>query len=199
MLKEAALDQISLVIEKLPDPNILNIEDYVDLFAAITRFPNYYGPEQNRLNSILPGYMPFVDEMLFKSLINIPVEVRNNNKMFYDHLLKNRNNLTKFMLVKGDFKYPFGLSTKSIYAYTTIRKKLSELKRIKKNNEFYKNHKTMVLDILNSNDVRSSSFYSQKRIQDIIKNLHSDEMQSYGQLDWLFSFVIFKEAFNLNI
>lgn len=52
MLKESALDQISLLIEKLPDPNNLNIEDYVDLFAATNQisqllWPGTKSPELN--------------------------------------------------------------------------------------------------------------------------------------------------------
>ena len=196
---EASLIQITNLMKRLPDIEQVGLENYVDIISALTRFPNYYGPEQNRLNSILPNYMPFVNYDLFKNLIAIPLEERRNNKMFYELLRLSGNNLDNFSLVKNGITYPFGMGTKSAFLYVKVKQKLisSQINILKET--FCKNHKKLILDVLKSEELRLNKLYNHKKVDYIINKFYSGDLNYLYQLDWLFSFEIFRRSLGLKL
>lgn len=199
IMYKAALNQISGLIEKLPEIEKTGIENFVDLFVAITRFPNYYGPEQNHLNSIVPNFMPFVTEELFQKALGLPLKERLNNKMFYDYLRRSNHGLSKIRLVKDGVIYPFGLGSKSIYLLVNLKKRLFGIHRNNLTKKFFYTNKAMVFDILSSDDVRKNELYNLSEIDQILNKIYSGDDKYLNQIDWLFSFELFRKKLKLNI
>ncbi len=196
---KASIEQISNQLLRLPDIELVGLENYVDYFAALTRFPNYYGPEQNRLNSILPNYMPFVNYELFKYLNAIPLEERRNNKMFYNLLRSTGNNLANYNLVKNGATYPFGLGTKSVFLYVKVKQKLLTSQNNILKETFYKNHKQVIIDVLKSDEVGTIKLYNLENVNNIVNKFYSGDLNYLNQIDWLFSFEIFRKSLCLNL
>lgn len=194
-MQKGAINQISKALEII---KIIDLENFADTVTALSRFPNYYGPEQNRLNTHIRNYMPFVNKELYSDLFQIPLRKRRNNRMFYDFLRNSKNKLSSFELVKDGVTYPFGKSSQLIYLITRFKKKLLKIKRNSLTDDFYLNNKNMVLDILESDIVRTNELFDQRKILAIIENAYKGKHHNFNQLDWLFSFELFRRALKLN-
>lgn len=194
-IHKAALNQISSALEFI---NNTDLENFADTVTALTRFPNYYGPEQNRLNTHIQSYMPFVNKELYSILPEIPLRDRRNNRMFYEFLRSSKNRLSSFELVKDGVTYPFGMSSQLVYLITMVKRKLLKIKRNCLTDDFYLKNKNMVLEILESDIIRANELYDHKKIKFIIRNAYTEKNYNFNQLDWLFSFELFRRALNLN-
>ena len=194
-IQKSALNQISSALEIIKN---VDLENFADTITALTRFPNYYGPEQNRLNTHIQSYMPFVNKELYSILPKIPLRDRRNNRMFYEFLRISKNRLSSFALVKDGVTYPFGLSSQSAYLITMVKRKLFKIKRNRLTDDFYLKNKSMVLEILESDIIRSNELYDHRKIQAIIQNAYTGKHFNFNQLDWLFSFELFRREMDLN-
>ncbi len=74
--------QLNELFAKLPKIEIDSIGNWLDLFAIKTRLINYYSHEQSRLDNYLISVMPFIQPSLMKNLLNMPIHLRQNGKLF---------------------------------------------------------------------------------------------------------------------
>ena len=178
-------EQVEEIINLLPPANKIGIENWVDLFAVKTRIPNYYSPEQTRIDPLIDNYMPFLQLSLLNKMLSIPLNLKKNGQLVREIIRLNYSPLTKFPLIKGDTKLPFGFSTFNARLITKIKKKI--LKSKKKNIEsplFLL--KEYALDTVNSTVFYQSGIYN-NNLQNYVTEFFKTEREEYRFIieNWL--------------
>ena len=172
-------------------------ENYLDWMNIKTRFVNYFGPEQMRLDSFIPSYMPYVNEILLSNVFSIPLNQKKYGKMFKD-FLKSKNELFRSIpLVKGNTTYPFGLSTNSTFIYTYLKNKVKFNKKPNPAIQYYIAAGEEIKQVLNDASTKNSGFYDWTKLQNTVNGFYSGNYKAVSQLDWLYSFELFRRGFGL--
>ncbi|MEG8946962.1 hypothetical protein [Rosettibacter firmus] len=187
-------EQLENIIEVLPNIEKLGIENWLDLFALKTKFLNYCGHEQTRLDSIIKSYMPFIQLPLLNYLFITPIKLRKNGKLFRELIHKNFNQLSKFWLVKGSTYYPFTLTTLQSRLWNSLCKKLNINQYHDNTSVMFLNYlKEFINDTFQSKNAKESGFYNYKKIENILDDFNTNSNTKIYELDWLLSFEVFRE------
>ncbi len=197
MMYEHSVEQLKDVFESFPDPSETGPENFVDLLVIKLRIPNYFGPEQERLDMILPGYIPFAQKAIISASLGVPVKERKNSKIFYDTIRNSYPELEKFPLVKNGSVYPYGLSALGSYAYTRIKKSLNKKITNDLKINFYTSHEQAIREIITREEIREYKPYDEEAVINIINGFYSGQYEKIDELDWLLTFELFRK--NLNI
>lgn len=120
--------QLIELAEKLPNPNKIGVENWLDLFAIKTRLPNYYGPEQARVDSLTAALMPLIQLPILRHLFSVKLGNRRNGKLVKAIIKRNDRRLMKYHLAKNDSTYPFYLTPLQSQLYVRIINKLNTQK-----------------------------------------------------------------------
>lgn len=197
LMIDSAKKEIEQFLDTMPAIDEIGYENYLDWFNVKTRFVNYFGPEQMRLDSFMPSLMPYINDKLLSKLFSIPLELRRNRKMFNEYLIKQDKRLRKIPLVKGDTVYPFYLSKKGMLVYTKLKSLFNKAKQIDYRFLIYKNLEAEVKELLL--DTRSGDYvyYDPAKVKTIVNNFYNGEKGNVNQLDWLISFELFRRELNI--
>jgi hypothetical protein len=106
-IKTGALNQIANYVQESDDVRNIGAGRWIDLFSIKTRLPNYYAPEQSRVDDLATSFMPFVQKDLLNVLFNLSESEKMNGKLFKHIIRQNSHQLTRFQLVKGNITHPF--------------------------------------------------------------------------------------------
>ncbi|NLH60492.1 MAG: hypothetical protein GX452_03715 [Ignavibacteriales bacterium] len=186
LFRRNLISEISELLVRLPKPNTIGLENWVDLFAIKTRLVNYYSPEQSRLDETVINFMPFAQFSLMKKLFEIPLPLRKNAKLFRKIISQNAPNLTKFPLVKNGHTYPFKTSTLFARLLTRLLKN--------KNSSvsspvFFPALKEYILDIMMSAEVKNDTLYDYNKLTLFIKKTYENkDTLACQSLEWWLSF-----------
>jgi hypothetical protein len=187
-------NDISTLFNQLPDANKIGVSDWIDYFAIKTRFPNYFGHEQNYLDQFVVCYMPFIQLSLMQMLFNLPASLRKNGKFFKGIISSFDNRLTEYDLVKGIFYVPFKATSFQGRILTFLMGRFSKKIYSNENQKVMLNlFKEYLLDRINSTSAISSFYYDQKKVKELLTNYYSGKTELGNQVDWLLSFEIFTE------
>ncbi len=188
--------QVLNVFELLPKVNKHNIENWIDLFALKTRLSNYYSHEQTRLDGMVTAVMPFAQQSLISNLFGVSRKWKSNGRMFRKIIQQNYPKLASYPLVKGVTKHPYILNSLQSRIWTMASKRMgSKYKEISNTDILLKLSKTYIYDIINSKHVKESGIYDNTKIQNIVDGYyHSSSMNAGYSLDWLLSFLLFKDS-----
>ena len=197
MMLENAVAQLKKVFEEFPDAAETGVENFVDLLVVKYRIPNYFGPEQARLDSLFPGFMPFAQQTVITASLGIPVNERKDSRLFYNAIHENYPELEEFSLVKNSMKYPYGLSALSSYAYTKVKKSFrknpSDITRI----NFFKMHEQAIREIVTRDVIREYAPYDEEFVISIINDFYEGKENRLNDLDWLLSFEMFRRSLHI--
>jgi hypothetical protein len=197
MMLENSIEQLRIIFENFPDPSETGPENFVDLLVSKFRVPNYFGPEQVRIDNILPGIMPFAQASVIESSLGIPVKERKNSNLFYKTINSIYPALEDFPLVKNSVIYPYGLSSVSSFAYTKIKKSLKKTSGNLYSFDFFKIHEKMIRDILTREEIREYKAYNEESVIRVVNDFYGGKYDKLNELDWLLTFELFRK--NLNI
>lgn len=196
---EGTLGQIKNIYETFPDPKETGAENFVDLLVAKFRIPNYFGPEQSRIDDILPSLMPFAQRSVISASLGIPVKQRKNSQLFYKVIKNNYPALEDFPLVKNSTIYPYGLSSLTSYAYTRMKKTIKKDDSTNSLYGFLRNHENTVREIINRDAVREYKPYDEESVMRIINDFYSGRSNKTEAINWLLTFEIFRKKLNITI
>lgn len=189
--------QLNELFTKLPKIEIDSIVNWLDLFAIKTRLINYYSHEQSRLDNYLISVMPFIQPSLMKNLLNMPIHLRQNGKLFRKIIKNNAPILEKFSLAKGKSVHPYFLNSLQSRLYGVVKEKL-KLNKYQENNShtLLNSLKEYVYDMLNSRDVKETSYYDYTKIKKIVESYYKGDTSLINSLDWWLSFELFRQSFS---
>lgn len=197
LMIDSAKKEIEEFLDTMPAIDDIGYENFLDWFNVKTRFVNYFGPEQMRLDTFMPSLMPYINDKLLSKLFSIPLELRRNRKMFNEYLIKQDKRLRKIPLVKGDTVYPFYLTKKGMLVYAKLKSLFNKAKQIDYRFLIYKNLEAEVKELLL--DTRSGDYvyYDPAKVKTIVNNFYNGEKGNVNQLDWLISFELFRRELNI--
>ena len=196
-MQSGCIREIEEHLNIMPSLYDYGFENYLDWMNIKTRFVNYFGPEQMRLDSFIPSYMPYVNEILLSNVFSISLNQKKNGKMFKDFLKSENKIFRSIPLVKGNTTYPFGLSKNSTFIYTYMKNKLKFNKNPNPIIRYYIVAGEEVKQVLSDASTKNSGFYDWTKLQNTVNGFYSGNYKAVSQLDWLYSFELFRRGFGL--
>lgn len=189
VMKEGVIEQLRDIKNKLPALQDVGFGNWLDLFSIKTRLINYYAMEQARVDGYISSYMPFVQVYLLKELLNFPVPVRKNNRLFKSIILSNSPRLAKYNLAKGSMSYPFYFTPlmKRIYSLIHLRRSENEL------NIFLNTLKEFIMDSVSSTSVKFYSPYNYRVIRNKVEAYYNGGIKYGDFVNWFLTFEIFRQ------
>ena len=197
MMMENAAEQLRTIFEVFPEPAEIGIENFVDLLVVKYRIPNYFGPEQSRLDNILPGFMPFAQRSTISASLGIPVKKRKNSQLFYEAINTNYPALDDFPLVKKSVIYPYGLSSLASDAYTHLKKTMKKNSQEESICALFHVHEKTIREIITRDAVREYKPYDEEAVMSIINDFYSGKKNSSSDLNWLLTFEMFRKKLSI--
>lgn len=194
---ESAVEQLKNIYESFPDLKEVGAENFVDLLIVKYRIPNYFGPEQTRLDNIFPGFMLFAQRNTISASLGIPVEQRKNSQLFYTAIRDNYPALEDFPLVKNSTIYPYGLSSVASYAYTKLKKSIRKNATDEQVLNLFKTHEKAIKEIITRDEIREYKPYNEESVMHIIDDFYSGKNKNTDDLNWLLTFEMFRKKLNI--
>jgi hypothetical protein len=195
-MEKGLVRQMQWYLEEMPAGRSIMNEDFADLLAIRTRFPNYSGVEQARTDAFIMGYMPFLQPSVLRSVFRIPMHLKRKGRLFRRMIARHCPVLTSFPLVKGGTTYPFWFSTVPAHIWTVAKKKLFTPFidiRIQTMLEMLKEY---TLDLVHSRELQNCSAYDVQKIQSLVERYYRGEYHLTGEVDWWLSFEFWRQSMN---
>ena len=169
-------------------PPSMTVADKADMISVRSRLPNFFGFEQNYLDSVCLSYMPYAQPSVLRALFLVPLRLRWHGRLLRQLLRQHSPHLGNTPLVKGTIPYPFGMGTVSSFAYTQIRKLIGNSYLDPRPAAFIHHLREFILDTLRSHSVRSYAAYDQAKLQQMADGFARGEARFTAQLDWWLAF-----------
>ncbi|MCZ6595234.1 MAG: hypothetical protein O6943_10025 [Bacteroidetes bacterium] len=193
LMERGIVDQIEKLVTNLPSIKEIGLGNWLDLFSLKTRLVNYYAPEQARIDNFVTAYMPFVQFIIVKDLLNLPIEKRKNNRLFKSIIKLNYSKLSKYRLAKGNISYPFYFTPLMKRASLLIHSKISNNKEWGELDSFLYKMKEFTMDSLLSNSTKEYAPYDYGRIYKKVTSYYNGEKDNKQFVNWFLTFDIFRQ------
>ena len=182
-----AINEIRNIFNELPEIKEIGAEAFADLLVYKFKIPISIGAEQARLDQIVVSFMPFAQKRIFELTQRIPLEKRNNSRLFYDTISEFSPQLEKFPLVKNNLIYPYSSST---IKAQLIRKFKQIFSSRYDNNKVFMLHsiKDYVVETLSVESLKNYHPYDLKIAEKIVRDFYNGRNELADDLDWLLSF-----------
>lgn len=197
-MEKGAVNDLEKLISISPDHEVIGFDNWIDTIALNIRLPNFYGPEQNRIDNFVISFMPFVQPELLKNLYMLNINLRKNGILLGRMIKNNYPQLAEFPLVKGELTYPFFLSTFQTRVWCKLKSFYSTDTRKKDVILLLNKMKDYVMDIINSESVKHYQHYDYVKVRKLAEKFYSGNHKSVNQLDWFLSFEIFRRNISRN-
>jgi hypothetical protein len=197
MMVENVIEQLRQIYDSFPDPNEIGPENFADLLIVKYRIPNYFGPEQSRIDTIMPGFMLFAQRNIISASLGIPVKQRKNSQLFYNAIKENYPELEDFPLVKNSTIYPYGLSSLTSHAYTRLKKTIGGKKTGETLLNFLKIHEKQIREIITRDEIREYKPYDEDSVIRIVNDFYSGKSENSNDFNWLLTFEMFRKKLNI--
>lgn len=185
--------QLSEIIDILPDIKEISFGNWLDIFSIKTRLVNYYAPEQGRLDNYVTCYMPFAQYSLLNNLLNIPVSLRKNHRLFTKLFHPDIEGLTHYKLAKGNLAYPFYFTPIMKRIYFLLYSKLALKNENKGLDLFLDGMKEFIMDSIMSGGVKSYPFYEYKNIYYKVNSYYKGKTDYGNYVNWFLTFEVFRQ------
>jgi hypothetical protein len=193
LMERGIVGQLEKLFTNLPSIKEIGLGNWLDLFSLKTRLVNYYAPEQARIDNFVTAYMPFVQFIIVKDLLNLPIEKRKNNRLFKSIIKINRSNLSKYRLAKGDVSYPYYFTPLMKRARSLIHSKFSKNKEWSELDSFLYKMKEFTMDSLLTNSAKEYVPYYYGRIYKKVTSYYNGEKNNKQFVNWFLTFEIFRQ------
>lgn len=189
-------NQIEELFKTMPKINEIGEENFLDLMAIRTRFPNSGCYEQARMDCEVLNYMPYAQPSFLQQLFETPIQLRRNGKLFHQIILKHYPSLAKYPLVKNNTTYPFYFSTIPAWVWTKFKAKLGLSFFDPSRLEFLSVMKEYILDIVNSNEIKNYPAYDYPAIKSLVEQFYAGKKELANEVDWWLTFELWRQIIN---
>jgi hypothetical protein len=196
-MEEGVHEEISEMMQTMPDIREIGLGNYLDLWSVRARFPNFGSDEQARLDKHILNYMPFAQLSFINSVFSMPISLRKNGTLFREIIKTSYTQLTKYPLVKSGVTYPFSFSTKASWLFTKIKSMTG--KRFNENHidPFLGIMREYIFDLLHSKGVQENPAYNYPHIRSSIENYYRGDMTNKSELIWWLTFELWRRSVEL--
>jgi hypothetical protein len=193
-MKKGTMEQIKILFEVMPDVAKIGIGNWVDLFSIRARLPNYYAPEQARVDQYIISFMPLVQKDILKFLFGFNSTEKRNGRLFKGLIKQNAFQLTKHPLVKGNIVHPFNSSSLSARLHSRVKNRLGMNYRSRQQIELLDSLKEFIKDLIRSSEVTNYDLYDQRKLKRIADDFSAMESGYNSEIDWFLSFELFRQG-----
>ena len=193
LMINGSLVQIEDMLNELPPAGEIGLNRWIELFSVRSRLPNYYGPEQARIDNLAVCFMSLAQKDLLNLLAELSDKEKKNGRLFKELIRNNSPNLSHFKLVKGRIVHPFCLSSLSTRIYSKIKSKFGGGYSDKQRSEMLFTIKDYALDLLNSREVRNCDLYDKRKL-DRIAISFKNKKETLLELEWWLTFELFRQG-----
>jgi hypothetical protein len=194
MLSEGALAELDQVLAGLPDADVVEPENLLDLLTVRTRIPNYAGPDQARLDGEVMNYMPLAQPSFLRAALACPVKSRRKAEVHRDTLRRWHPLLTRFPLAKSGTTYPFSLSHLGAYAVVEAKRRLGLTYRDHTVDLFLRAMKEYALDSASSSRIKDSSLYDGRRVRETVEAYYGGARVHGYEVNWYLTLELWRES-----
>ena len=195
-LEYSAINQITNVLNILPDPKIIGIENWLDTFFIRTKVANISGPSQTYLDNICRAFMPFIQPSVLTCGFSLNINEKKNGRLFLD-IINEGKMLKKYPLVKDQIIYPFSSNIFFTRMYQKMKRKMGLIHSASTKIELLSILKNFTFDKINSGDVRNYDLYNYNKVSDLATNYYKGNTSLADKLIWWISFEIWRENYNI--
>lgn len=199
MMFEHTAEQLKTVFESFPEPGEVGAENFIDLLIVKYRIPNNFGPEQSRIDNMLPGFMPFAQRTTISASLGIPAGDRKNSQIFFKAIKDNYPELEDFSLVKDSTVYPYGLTSFTSNVYTIMKKTIGKNDSEKSISNFFRTHEKTIKEMITRDEIREYKPYDEEAVMGILNDFYSGKSKNINDLNWLLSFELFRKKMNITV
>ncbi|ARA92474.1 hypothetical protein AWN76_004355 [Rhodothermaceae bacterium RA] len=171
-----------------------NPETAADLLGVRVRLPGFFGFEQNRLDALIPSYMPFAQPSLLAAVFGLPVALRRNGRFVRQTIRRHAPALARLPLVKGGTTYPFALPTLPAHLWTALQARLGRRYADSARTSFLATLRPLVLDLLHSAAVRTYAPYDRKKLKALVEGYYAGDDARAAAVDWWLAFEAWRQA-----
>ncbi|MDR3667199.1 MAG: hypothetical protein P4L35_10195 [Ignavibacteriaceae bacterium] len=186
-------NQLNDIIDLLPPVKEIGFGNWLDLFSLKTRLVTYMAPEQARLDNFVTSYMPYIQFTLLNDLLNMPLSLRKNHRLFNKLFYPQSVDLTKYKLVKGNVPYPFYFNPVMKRVYSIAYSKFAPKEKNNGLDLFLEGMKEFIMDSVSSSEVRSYSPYNYENIANNINSYYNGHSSKSDYVNWFLTFEIFRQ------
>lgn len=165
-----------------------------DLLGVRVRLPNFFGFEQNRLDGLIPSYMPFAQPSLLPAGFGLPVSQRRNGRFVRQTIRRADAALSKIPLVKGGTTYPFALPTVPAHLWTKLQTRLGRSYTDATRTAFLSTLRPLALHLLHSAAVRQYEPYDQNKLTTLVEGYYDGAAERAAEVDWWLAFEAWRQA-----
>ena len=173
-------------------PARLHPENEVDLISVRTRLPNFFGLEQNRLDSMAACFMPFAQPSVLRALFQVPLPLRRNGRLFRQLIKQRHSHLTRYPLVKGGTTLSFWLPTTGALVVSRIKKSVGLAYQDPRPHQYLELVKPVVLELVHSDAVRTYGAYDVSALQRIVLEYYGGNSALSDAVDWWLAFEMWR-------
>ncbi|MBI1806649.1 MAG: hypothetical protein HYR76_06310 [Ignavibacteria bacterium] len=193
-MESTIVQHIDYLWTQMPDMIQIGDENFLDLLAIRTRFPNWGAYEQSRMDSMVLNYMPFAQPSFLRKMFQVPVQVRKNGRLFREIIKRRSPSLASYPLVKGGTTYPFGMSTLTSQLWTRLKKKVGITFKNVMPVKFLHHLSEFVKDTAHSREVKNSSLYDHSYIVKIVDQFYHGKLELATEVDWWLAFEVWRQG-----
>jgi hypothetical protein len=194
IMQKGLENQIESLWKTMPKIEEIGEENFLDLMAIRTRFPNSGCYEQARMDCEVLNYMPFAQPSFLQLLFRTPLNLRRNGRLFRQLILKNSPALAKYPLVKNNTTYPFLFSTILAWVWTKFKAKMGLSFSDPSVIEFLSNMKEFIQDTIHSSEVKSYSAYDYPTILNLVEQFYAGKNELANEVDWWLAFELWRQS-----
>jgi len=185
---------LETALNNMPPMNEIGIENFVDLLAVRTRFPNWGGLEQARTDAYVMSFMPMVQPSFLRAVFKTDVKFRANGCTYKDIIQSKEPRLKKYPLVKSGTTYPFGLPSVPAWIFVKTKNRISRPFIDTTPDRFLLQIKDYVRDLVHSTEVRNWYGYDRTKILTIIDKYYKGDKRYTKAVDWWLSFELWRQS-----
>ncbi len=192
LMEEGAVAQIQSAWEGMPRPEVIGIENFLDLLIVRYRYPNFDGFEQARMDEEIVSYMPFVQPSVVRLALNLPLKVRRNRRLHKQLIERHCPGLARWPLVKENVTYPYGLSAASAWAWTAAKRRAGMHYKDPTPVRLLLHVREFVMDLVRSQTVRDYAPYRSADIIHMADAFYGGKKELARELDWWLGFELWR-------
>ena len=193
-MEKGFLKQVDLCYETMPEVKTFGIENWLDLLAIRTRLASWNGFAQACIDGIGVNYMPFAQPEFLNNVLNLPLKLRKNARLWHDIIRTFQPGLARYPLVKGTMTYPFRLSTKQTMIWAKIKQKLGLYYHDMESVDLIDHLREFIMDMVESEKVKSYPYYDYPSIKNMIENYFSGDKRQAREIDWWLAFELWRSS-----
>jgi hypothetical protein len=196
-MKAGAIDQLSRMLDAMPEVASIGAENFVDLMAVRTRFPYFAGLEQARTDATSLCYMPFAQPSFISAIFPRPEE-RRGGRLLRRIVRESAPQLRKYPLVKSGVPIPYAVPNLGAIAWSRVQKKLARAVRPSAEASLLDHMAEFVRDTASSQSVRMFEGYDHANVTSLVDRFYAGERGLALAVNWWLAFEVWRQGVSSN-